>query len=749
MNAPPKCGVRATRGTTVAASTLVMFAILAITATAQGQVEPLIDIPSGQSAAPAPESTPPPVADSAPAEEPIATQPAPAASAAPAEKTAPPPTAVIGSRSGFVVQLNQAITLFAQGQADPEKRAEAARLFQALLSHSPDNRTCLYHLGLIEILNGIDFSRAASDALDASKAAADEEGRKAKLAESLALEGRARDAFVAAQANFAKLVSIDVGVKATEGGLYLGIAQLAVDEETLAGGGDERERRKRHFNSKPFIENNQQAESILDEYVNKSEAGRRDPYGRFFLGIARFRLGLSESLKNMGYHEKSMEDFEQSKALAVAANQELSEFEVEGLPKFINTVDYYEGLIYALGRNKTEAVTIFTRLSNDQDEATENVRDNARLLLTALAEQGSSDTGPSITMSTPVGALSLEGNIGIGNFYDTNVILLGFHQPLPYGITRKQDYRFGLDAGFDVTLFVDETTFQKNGWFGKSLLVGIGGQTGDLWNASIQEYQVNTYSGRSYINYEPFDNFYLGLRYDYTWAMLGQDPFFGSNRLIPSMSYSWRKDFDRNNDEITRTDLYYVNDYRDYHDVIPDDRFDRTGEYQAFGVTQTVNLLRAEDLWKDYYNSREADSVEQFDRRRWSRFWLGYNYRDEQTKGTEFDLVGNTLLAGVEIPLPLRLTFDFQAGFSWDDYDHPSALDYRGNARRDFVQDYRFGVTYTMIARGQYKPMKSLEMKVRGSVQTIFEDSNVWNRLGEEPYTYDRALYGLQLLVNF
>jgi len=746
MDVSPKFGAWMTRGTPGSASILA-FVILFAASPAQAQVEPLVEIPVGQATQPPPASqTLPP-----PAEQPVVTQPpaVPQDSGAASPAASTPVNVHIGSRSDFVVRLNQAIALFSFGRGDRTKRAEAARIFEALLSHTPDNRTCLYHLGLIEILNGIDFSKDASNTQDAADLETDEAARRDMHAKSLALEAQARDSFISAQQRFAKLVSIDVGVKATEGGLYLGIAQLAVDEESVAGIEDERERRKRHFNSKQFIENNQQAESILNEYVTMSDAGKNDPYGRFFLGIARFRLGLAESLKDRGYHKMSMEDFEQSKELARVASANLTEYEVDSIAKFQNTVDYYEGLIHALGRNQSEAMTIFDRLANDQTEDAENVRDNARLLLTALSEQGTSGGGPSITTPTPLGALSLEGNVGIGNFYDTNVILLGKHQALPYGITRKDDYRFGLDAGFDVTLFADESTFRKNNWFGKSLLVGVGGQTSNMWQTSINEYQINTYSGRAYVNYEPVDNLYLGLRYDYMWAMLGSDPFFGSHRLIPSLSYSWRQGFDRNKDEITRTDLYYINDYRTYHDVIPDTRFDRTGEYQAFGVTQTINILKAEDIWKKYYESRDSESPEQFDRDRWARFWVGYYYRDEQTRGTEFDVVGDSLIAGFEIPLPMRLTFDFQAGITWDDYDNPSALDYRGNARHDMIQDYRFGLTYTMIGRGQYKPMKSLEMKLRGSIQTIIEDSNIWNRLGEEPYSYNRNLYGLQLMVNF
>ena len=718
-------------------------------------VEPLFELPTAntpqqlsdfgelhvQADQPLMQETPAPaaVAPAAPSSEPATTTDAPPPSSTPI---------TVGSRTDFVLQMNRAIVVFNQSQnpGNYEGRGEAAAIFKALLQRDAENKTCLYHLGLIEIRNGIDYSSDSSNAIDLAREEPDASARGQKLVEAAELDRKAKVAFDSARDYFRKLVELDAALRATEGGLYLGIAQLALDEGVSVDEAAEQDRIKRQINSAAFLDNSKTAEDILTPYV-ESDAGKGDPYGRFFLGIARFRLGLRDDMAGRGYHDLAMKDFDASKALAVAATNQASEYEVT-LTDFNSTVDYYEGLIYAIADDRPEAIRIFESLSVDA-KLPPKVQKNAQSILSALQDDTGSTVGPKMSTKTPLGWLSLEGNVGIGNFYDTNVILLGKHQPLPYGITKKDDYRFGLDAGLDATLYADEATLKKNNWFGKSLLLGIGGQTTNLWQPSINEYQINSYNGRAYVNYEPFDNLYFGLRYDYTWAMLGSDPFFGSHRILPSISYSWRKGFDRRKDEITRSDIYYINDYRTYHDEIPDERFDRTGEYQAVGFTQTLNIARAEKLWSNYYNGLDPSSKEQFDRDRWSHVWVGYNYRDEQTSGTEFDLVGDSLIFGFDVPLPKRLTFDFRAAWTWDDYDNPSALDYRGNTRHDMIQDYQFGLTYTIIAKGEYQPWESLEMKLRGSIQAIMEDSNIWNRQYEEAYTYNRNIYGLQLFINF
>ncbi|HWL93301.1 MAG TPA: hypothetical protein VNT79_07180, partial [Phycisphaerae bacterium] len=153
----------------------------------------------------------------------------------------------------------------------------------------------------------------------------------------------------------------------------------------------------------------------------------------------------------------------------------------------------------------------------------------------------------------------------------------------------------------------------------------------------------------------------------------------------------------------------------------------------------------------DYYAAGGGDNLprDYRDAERWARIWLGYTYRNERTQGDEFDLFGNTVRGGLELPLPYRFAFDFTAEFTWDDYSQPNLFDFRRFERFDFIQRYIFGVTRTFIDRGECESMKSLSVKSRAFVELYDQDSNVWDRLSQDLYQFNRQIYGLELLISF
>jgi hypothetical protein len=124
-------------------------------------------------------------------------------------------------------------------------------------------------------------------------------------------------------------------------------------------------------------------------------------------------------------------------------------------------------------------------------------------------------------------------------------------------------------------------------------------------------------------------------------------------------------------------------------------------------------------------------------------------YRDERTHGDEFDLVGHSILAGIEVPLPHRFAFEFDSVLTWEDYNSPSLFDYRRNTRGDFAQFYAFGLTRTLVARGENASAPTLEIELHADVSLTFRNSNIWDRLSQDIYEYDRAVYGLRLSVDF
>jgi hypothetical protein len=472
----------------------------------------------------------------------------------------------------------------------------------------------------------------------------------------------------------------------------------------------------------------------------KSPAGDSDYLGYFFLAVAQYRLYRvtdETSLLREGYNNLEFaEDLLNGELLKKKAP------EAEAT-KGRSPILYYRGLVLLAQDKRGEARKKLEEVAELRKE--EKLGGAAQEVADAI-KKAEKARPSSLSFEAPlVGPLRVEGNLTIGNFYDSNVILLGKHTALPRGIVQKHDYRFGLEAGVDVS----RQFTHADGIPGESLLVGIGGQTWHLWQPSIGEFNINTYGGRAYVNWEVIPKLSVGVQYDYAYTKLGYEPFISSNRLTPVISKVWMRPGgpDAPEEELARTDLFYSYDYRSYLDKLRDCRFDRDGAYHTIGLTQSFNLVRADTLWPTYYQG--APPRDGRDNERWLKLWLGYRYRNESTVGDEFDLYGHSIPAGVEVPLPYRLSFEFTTDLGWDNYWQASLLDFSRQERFDFVQQYGLGLTRTLVDRGEVKSLPTLQVRLRGGVDLTIQDSNVWDRLHEEVYSYDRAIYSVKLMVNF
>ncbi|GEM_PF-1756202 len=607
-----------------------------------------------------------------------------------------------------LIAVNHGIRAYMAGDLD-----EARRQFESILARNPDHAAALYYLGLIYLSDGLAKAQAADTADEAIRL------------------------FDLARQNLQRVTQqADPTVTPVEAALLLGVSQLAADKPVEAG--------------QP-VELAIQAEETLRAYVEQTDAGRDDRYGFFYLGVADYRLGDHNAKsghweKANGYFQKAIAAFDSAARIAgvdrarydeqPTARHALSE---EHYQQFQHVVSYYRGLVALQQADNREARRL---LEYVRDNDTTRLREHAAGILEKLDEIESQAPRPP-SFETPIGRLDIQGELSIGTGYDTNVILLGKNTLLPLDVSHKWDWTLNTHAGVSVSRYFGARELP----LGESLSVGVGGATTHAWHPSVHEFNLNQYAGRAWVNWQPLTDLYVGVEYEYTYTLLGAAPFISGNRITPVISRIWRRGGGAAADETGRTDLWYNYEYRDYLEDIGDWRLNRDGEYESVGIRHTFNLLRATDLWPSYFAAHEDETRALGNE--WLQASVGYVFRDERTRGTEFDLAGHSILAGVAVPLPWRMAFTLDSVFTWEDYAAPSLFDYRRNERSDFVQTYDFGLTRWFVARGEDRDLPSLEVKLRAGVSLTYEDSNTWDRLHERVYEYNRAIFGLRLSVSF
>ena len=607
--------------------------------------------------------------------------------------------------STALIEINRGIRAYLDGDYD---RAEV--LLQAILQNDPENAACLYYLGLIHLNRGLRFSA------DQNKDAA-------------------RAEFDLGRINFEKItLAADPSVTPVEAALLLGIAQLAAEGPKDTGA---------------VVEPAIAAQKTLQKYVETIDVGKNDRYGFFYLGVAQYRLGdhynATGQYRQAGEHlAGAVKSLETALRVAEIDRQRAQQqpdaprgLTPEGYEHFNQVVSYYRGLVALQRRHNSEARRLLEYVRQQEHG---QLGQNAGIILAKLDEIEAESPLP-LSFDSPLGKLDFQGDISFGTGYDTNVILLGKDTILPLGIGRKYDFNFDTSANFYINRYIDKTEAP----IGESLSLGLGAGTAHSWYTDIKEFDQNLYAGRAYVQWQPLKNLYLGMEYEYSYTLLGRDPFISSHRLTPVLSRIWQNG--SNNVEVGRTDLWYNYDYRDYRGSLSDFRFNRDGEYQSIGLRHTFNLIRAADLWPTYFTNHESEK--RFFAHKWFNVSLGYLYRDERTDGTEFDLVGHSLLSSVELPLPHRFALACNGIFTWENYGAPSLFDYRRNSRADFVQRYEIGLIRTFVARGQCARLPTLEIKLRAGMAFTIRNSNIWDRLSQDVYEYNRAVYGVQLNIDF
>ena len=247
---------------------------------------------------------------------------------------------------------------------------------------------------------------------------------------------------------------------------------------------------------------------------------------------------------------------------------------------------------------------------------------------------------------------------------------------------------------------------------------------------------------------------YLGLQYDFEYALLGREGFLTSNAITPNLRLYWM-------DRRAITDLAFTYDIRNYFEPIVDRRFNRDGEYFRVGVAQRFKTVEMTAIYENWglepwgspNDEALVQTVEDYPERYLTPY-VGVGYAWDSTDGDEFDRNAWALSMGLTLPLPRGWRLDASAAYEWEDYIQRSLVDFHRRGRDDLVQEYSVVLSRTFVlgeGRPEHRSTPTFDhtlFTVRAYAAWTDDDSNVEDRLGQAVYSYDRAIYGLSFALT-
>ena len=349
----------------------------------------------------------------------------------------------------------------------------------------------------------------------------------------------------------------------------------------------------------------------------------------------------------------------------------------------------------------------------------------------------------------------------MGLTYDTNVILLGERTDIPREIGRSKDTRFETGVALGYTLDLAKLSPDLEG-----LTLGLGGRSSGRWHGDVTSYNEQDHGGSVALQYELLKSkrdedgpehgpLFFAVQYDYDYFLLGNDGFLRNNRVTPRFALYT---FDQR--ALTTFGMRYED--RNYLEPLYDRRYNRDGNYLAFFLNQAYDAVDMTALyrgigwepWGLRHDPQEGDTIDQ----RWLRPYVGVEYGWDATRGEEWDCKNYLLAAGVEVPLPYGVMFDFRGEWRWENYGGTrggSLIDFHRRGRDDFVQRYGFGLERSFVlVPGLPENRRTIKvdrvvLTLRGDVQFVIDDSNVRDRSRQAVFSYERALYGFSLVLSF
>jgi hypothetical protein len=312
-----------------------------------------------------------------------------------------------------------------------------------------------------------------------------------------------------------------------------------------------------------------------------------------------------------------------------------------------------------------------------------------------------------------------------GLAYDTNVSYLAG------GAAQR-----GLIAGDDDGLFSSQFRLDFAPIADRRHKLTTGVRLGYSWHFAIEQFDYQNYGAYLRYAHRLTDRWELSLQYDYDVSLLANDRFLSNHALTAAAAHRWRP-VESRLQPLTST-LYYRFEARDF-------LFEVTPRFDSDGLAHFVGF---EQGW----------SLQPLSERNW--IWdlsAGYRFGTILTEGREFDRTVNLFYVGAAVPLvrpddPTRYLFIpdrelvFRCTAEWElaNYRNNSLNDRDRDKRNDLLTTYGFSLSQTLIDDPKYG-----DLVISGIIHWTDAESNVTARNGISPFTYDKVVYGLQLVWSF
>jgi Tfp pilus assembly protein PilF len=305
------------------------------------------------------------------------------------------------------------------------------------------------------------------------------------------------------------------------------------------------------------------------------------------------------------------------------------------------------------------------------------------------------------------GAKRWEFELSAGYEYDSNVGLFQSGVTLPSDVSQRGDGRFVLEPRGRLFLLRNQT-FEA----------GVGTTNYFSFQSKLSEFDLDSYQVGAFANWRIAPNVVLGLRYDFNDVDLGYEPYLKRNFVTPEITV-----FENN---FGYTGAFYQFDARQYQSVAGEGALNRDGQVAGVGIVQSINL-------PEFFRGAGRAELQLLGR-----------FRNQQTKGQDYDGDFYDLGATLFLPLPGKLKADVGINFDIQDYKNPNTLDAENRRRHDCEFDFEMGITRQLNEWAA----------IRAAYAYSTDDSNVRtaavaDQPAENPYEFSHHVVGVMMIFTF